>query len=63
MAYAMLPAKRAGGQPMKPNPKEKLEAPDLSRGEDVTGIWIGLITKFICGIFYGVNGVKCGGNC
>jgi mRNA-degrading endonuclease RelE of RelBE toxin-antitoxin system len=22
-----------------------------------------LITKFICGIFYGINGVKCGGNC
>ncbi|MGC8850182.1 MAG: hypothetical protein ACP5QI_06895 [Candidatus Bathyarchaeia archaeon] len=29
------PAKGARGRPMKPNPEERLEAPGLSRGEDI----------------------------
>jgi len=32
---SMLPVKRARGQPVKPSQKKKLEAPGLSRGEDV----------------------------
>ena len=35
---SMLPAKRSRPREMKPNRKEKLEAPDFSRGEDVTAI-------------------------